>query len=163
MNSELQNLLEECLQNGTDEDYEVLKLFLQGIQKKQLDNNGAGYIGRVLNMAAKIHDKTCEMTIPINPFIMNSLGIVHGGITATMIDSAMGTLANSLLPSGYATVTTQLNIHYIAPGLGDYLHCTVEVEHKGTKTMVLSATVVNSEGKKVAKATGSFFIIEKQG
>lgn len=161
MNSELQKLLEDCLQNSTEKDYEVLKLVLRGIRNKQINNNGSGYIGGVLDMARKIDDKTCELTIPINPFIMNSLGIVHGGITATLIDSAMGSLSNILVPSGYATVTTQLNVHYIAPGLGDYLHCTAEVEHRGTKTMVLSATVVNSEGKKVAKATGSFFIIEK--
>jgi FixJ family two-component response regulator len=38
MNSELQKLLEDCLQNSTEKDYEVLKLVLRGIRNKQINN-----------------------------------------------------------------------------------------------------------------------------
>ena len=161
MDSEIRNLLEDCLQNADSNDLVVLRQLLQGLQKKQIIKQGS-YIGGILQMARKLDENSCELTIPINPITMNNLGIVHGGITATVIDSAMGALAGSLVPIGYATVTTQLNIHYIAPGLGDYLHCKAIVEHKGTKTMVLSATVTTSDGKKIAKSTGSFFIIKRQ-
>lgn len=162
MHSDLRNLFEDCLQNANKEDVKVLKQLLDGVRRKQIHKRSS-YIGGILQAAKKLDENKCELTIPINPVILNSLGIVHGGITATLIDSAMGSLSNLLVPAGYATVTTQLNIHYIAPGQGDYLHCIAEIEHKGTKTMVLSASVVNSEGKKIAKATGSFFIIEMQG
>ena len=160
MESEIRNLLEGCLQNADKNDLVVLKQLLQGIHQKKEQKKGS-YIGSLLQMVRKLDDYTCELTIPINSLTMNDLGIVHGGITATAIDSAMGALAGSLVPSGYATVTTQLNIHYIAPGLGDYLYCKAEIEHRGTKTIVLSATVHTSEGKKIAKSTGSFFIIER--
>jgi uncharacterized protein (TIGR00369 family) len=161
MDSEIQTILEDCLQHADKDDLLVIKQLLQGIHQKQIQKKGA-YIGTLLQMVRKLDKTTCELTIPINPLTMNNLGIVHGGITATVIDSAMGALAGSLVPPGYATVTTQLNIHFIAPGLGDYLYCKAKVEHKGTKTIVLSATVVTSDGKKIAKSTGSFFIIERQ-
>ncbi len=161
MTSELQDMLNSCIQEAENEDLEILKEVLQAIQNKQAQGQGVGFIGALLQMERKIDDQKCEISIPINPVVLNSLGIVHGGITATLIDSAMGSLANSLLPEGYATVTTGLNIHYIAPGIGESLRCEAQIEHKGTKTMVLSATVFRPDGKKVAKSTGSFFIIEK--
>ena len=105
--------------------------------------------------------KTCEITVPINPFLNNSLDIVHGGITATILDTTMGTVANFLLPDGYGAVTNQLNIHYIAPGIGDTLRCKAEVIHQGSKTFVISGEIYRSDGKKIAYATGTFFTIQK--
>lgn len=93
--------------------------------------------------------KTCIITVPINPLLNNSLDIVHGGITATILDTAMGSLAISLLPDGYAAVTNQLNIHYIAPGIGNTLRCKAEVIHQGSKTFVISGEVYRSDGKKL--------------
>ncbi|AGK52954.1 PaaI family thioesterase [Bacillus sp. 1NLA3E] len=161
MKNELQEILDTCIQEAENEDLEILNEVLRAVRNKQAQGQGVGFIGALLQMERKIDGQKCEVSIPINPVVLNSLGIVHGGITATIIDSAMGSLANSLLPHGYATVTTGLNIHYIAPGIGESLRCEAHVEHKGTKTMVLSAKVYRPDGKKVAKATGSFFIIEK--
>jgi uncharacterized protein (TIGR00369 family) len=73
----------------------------------------------------------------------------------------MGTLANYLLPEGFGAVTNQLNIHYIAPGIGDFLHCKAELIHQGNKTLVISGEAFRSDGKKIAYATGTFFIIQK--
>lgn len=159
---EILDMLDECIQDANEEDLAILKELLNGVRNKQAQSNGVGFIGSLLQMERKITEDSCEITIPVSPMIHNSLGIVHGGITATLIDSAMGTLANTLLPEGLSSVTTQLNIHYIAPGFGDYLRCVAHCEHKGTKTMVLTSTVYRSDGKKVATASGSFFIIEKK-
>jgi uncharacterized protein (TIGR00369 family) len=161
MKNELQEILDICIQEAENDDLEILKEVLQAVRNKQAQGQGVGFIGALLQMERKIDDQKCEVSIPINPVVLNSLGIVHGGITATLIDSAMGLFANSLVPNGYATVTTGLNIHYIAPGIGESLRCEAQIEHQGTKTMVISATVYRPDGKKVAKATGSFFIIEK--
>jgi uncharacterized protein (TIGR00369 family) len=162
MKSELHEMLDVCIQEAKSNDLEILKETLHGIRTKQVQSNGVGFIGDLLQMELKIEGQICEITIPITPVIHNSLGIVHGGITATLIDSAMGLLANSLLPGELTCVTTQLNIHYIAPGSGDSLRCVAQCEHKGTKTMVLSATVYRTDGKKVATSSGSFFIVEKK-
>jgi len=159
---ELHDMLDQCLQGATEEDVAILKELLYAIQNKQDQGKDVGFIGSLLQMERKTDGNSYEITIPINPMIQNSLGIVHGGVTATLIDSAMGTLAISLLPEGQTSVTTQLNIHYIAPGLGDSLRCVAHCEHKGTKTMVLASTVYRSDGKKIATASGSFFIVDKK-
>lgn len=157
MSSELHDLLEVCIQNATSEENAVLKEILQGIHLKQLQ--GVGFVSGLFQMERKMDEHSCEITMPITPLTMNPLGIVHGGITATLIDSAMGSLSNLLVPAGKVVVTTQLNINYLAPGTGESLKCIAKVEHKGSKTMVLSATVYRTDGKKVAQSSGSFFII----
>ena len=161
LKTEIGNLFNICMDNATEEELEVLLHLLHGINKKQSIRN-VSFIDNLLHLEKVINHESCEITIPLSSLLNNSLGIVHGGIIATLIDTAMGTLANSLLPDGFGAVTTQLNIHYLAVGKGDYLQCKAQIDHKGTKTMVLSATVHRADGKKIAQASGSFFIVAKK-
>jgi len=160
MKEDLRYLLETILQNGSEEDLEVIKQLLEGVENK-IKRNRRTYIDGILHMETNFTEDSCEITIPISPVINNNLNIVHGGITATVLDTTMGVLANRLLPEGYGAVTNQLNIHYIAPGIGEALNCKDEVIHKGTKTMVISGEAFRSDGKKIAYATGTFFMIKK--
>jgi len=160
MKEDLRHLLETILQNGSEEDLEVIKQLLEGVENK-IKRNRRTYIDGILHMETNFTEDSCEITIPISPVINNNLNIVHGGITATVLDTTMGVLANRLLPEGYGAVTNQLNIHYIAPGIGDALNCKAEVIHKGTKTMVISGEAFRTDGKKIAYATGTFFMIKK--
>ncbi|WP_456271655.1 PaaI family thioesterase [Bacillus sp. AK031] len=161
MKEELKNLLHECIENANDADLNVIKQMLQGVRRKQ-DNYNGSYIGAALAMERTTGEDTCEVTIPVTPFTYNSLEIVHGGITATLVDSAMGTLANILLPEGFGAVTTNLNIHYLAPGRHGNLTAKAALVHKGSKTLVVDGKVVNDEGKTVAHCTGSFFVVKKR-
>lgn len=161
MTKELHDMLDDIITASDRKDLVHVTELLHGLLNQNAETENVGFIGKILQMEQKITGKTCEITIPLNPMVNNGLGIVHGGVTATLIDSAMGTLANSLLPEGYGAVTTQMNIHYIAPGIGESLRCEAFCEHQGTKTMVLTATVYRPDNKKVATASGSFFIIKK--
>ncbi|MBT2654241.1 PaaI family thioesterase [Bacillus sp. ISL-18] len=160
MKEELRHLLESILQKGSEEDLGVIKQLLEGVQNK-IKGNRRTYIDGILHMETSFENECYEITIPISPVIHNNLNIVHGGITATVLDTSMGVLVNRLVPEGYGAVTNQLNIHYIAPGIGETLRCKAEVIHKGTKTMVISGEAFRSDGKKIAYATGTFFIIKK--
>ena len=56
----------------------------------------------------------------------NALGIVHGGMLAAFLDSAMGTAVWHAL--GRRAVTLKLTIDYLGPGrLGDWLQAEGEV------------------------------------
>ncbi len=161
MEKELQHLLEECISLSSEKELKALKTVLSGVKNKLSEKNST-YIDGLLHMDRVLDNETCEITIPITSILDNTLGIVHGGFTATILDTAMGTLANKLLPEGYAAVTSQLNIHYLAPGVGDQLHCKATLIHKGRSTVVLEADVFRSDGKKIAHSSGSFFVVKKQ-
>lgn len=156
MNKNITKLFEQLLENGSEEDLQVLETVLEGLSNKQHT-----YINSLLQMESTMEDNTFEIKIPLNPLVQNPLNILHGGITATVIDTAMGALIHNTLPEQSAAVTTSLNIHYIAPGIGDYITCKATIDHHGSKTMLVSADVFRSDGKKVAQASGSFFILKK--
>ncbi|CAM3752886.1 PaaI family thioesterase [Mesobacillus thioparans] len=161
MEKDLHQLLDECISLSGEQELEALKTVLAGVKNK-LSGKNSTYIDGLLHMDRRLDDQTCEIDIPITSVLDNTLGIVHGGFTATVLDTAMGTLANRLLPEGYAAVTSQLNIHFLAPGIGDKLHCKASLIHKGRSTVVLEADVFRSDGKRIAHSSGSFFVIEKQ-
>jgi len=160
MKDELRRLLDKCLEHASEEDMNAIQYLLQGVQNK-IEFNDKVYIGRLLHMDMNWTKDSCEITVPLNPVINNNLNIVHGGITATLLDTTMGSLANKMAPDGFGAVTSQLNIHYIAPGIGESLRCRAEIIHKGSKTLVVSGEVLRDDNKKVAHATGTFFIIPK--
>jgi uncharacterized protein (TIGR00369 family) len=163
MKTSIQHQIHNYLQQANAEEEQVLKLIVEGLQRKQQGENGS-YLGGLLKASSLYHeeDQRLEMVIPSSPIIQNSLDIVHGGITATLIDSAMGTLVHRLLPSEVAAVTSEIKINYVAPGIGRELKCIVTIIHKGSKTIVCEGKVFREDGTLIAHSTASFFIIPRK-
>ena len=64
----------------------------------------------------------------------NGLGIVHGGLAATLLDSAMGCAVHSTLPAGKAYTTVELSIHLVR-ALTDrsgVVRCEARIVHAGS-------------------------------
>ena len=57
------------------------------------------------------------VSYPALPWERNATGAVHGGMTAAMMDTAMGTLAYAI--TGGITPTVSLNMSYPRPAPGD--------------------------------------------
>lgn len=89
----------------------------------------------------------------------NIYGAAHGGVLATMMDTAMGMVAGSL---GARVVTLNLNVNYInSIYFCDKAVAVAHLVHKGMSTMVLEAQITNTKGDLIAKATGTFFVVGK--
>jgi uncharacterized protein (TIGR00369 family) len=157
---ELFELSSEVLQNANEEDQYVLELLLNGLKKKQFHEKGS-YIGALLHAEGEYKENEFKITIPNTPIIQNALNIVHGGITATLLDSAMGGLVHHILPPDKAAVTTEIKINYVAPGVGKELSCVAGMIHKGNKTVVTEGKVFRDDGTLIAHSTASFFIINR--
>src|SRR3954463_12462253 len=61
--------------------------------------------------------KMDEATIAINmrDDLRQPSGVLHGGVTATLIDTAMAFAVRTRLPLESATATIDLTIHYLRP------------------------------------------------
>lgn len=95
---------------------------------------------------------------------LRTLGILHGGVTATLLDTAMGYAAGTLSPAGYFVVTVQLNVNFIRPGWdGETLQVTGNVKHSGQQTAVAYGEIRNAEGVLLATGTGTFMYIRRPG
>ena len=81
----------------------------------------------------------------------NPIGSVHGGVAATLLDSAMGAAVHSTLPqgSGYATLEVKFNlVRAITADTGRVL-AEGNVIHAGRSVATVEATVRGAEGDKL--------------
>ena len=85
-------------------------------------------------------------------FHLNPFGVVHGGVLAALIDTAMGCAVHSLLPVGGGYLTSELNVRYLrAAGVATgALLCTGEVVKPGRRSMVVQARITDDAGREIA-------------
>jgi len=92
----------------------------------------------------------------------NPLGTVHGGWTATILDSAMGCAVHSIVPAGKGYTTIEMKVHYVRPVLpsSEELVCEGTVIHRGTTIATAEGRLVDSRGRLLAHGTETCFIFE---
>jgi uncharacterized protein (TIGR00369 family) len=85
----------------------------------------------------------------------NPIGVVHGGLAATLLDSAMGCAVHSLLPRGRGYTTLEIKVNYVRAIKDDSgpLRAIGTVVHMGGKTATAEARLVDREGRLCAHAT----------
>jgi uncharacterized protein (TIGR00369 family) len=100
-----------------------------------------------------------EIGIEFDPaeYHYNVVGSVHGGITCTLLDSAMSIAVHTALPAEYGFATLQLNTHFVRPitvrtGL---MRCEGKVTHSGTRIATAEGRLVDTNGKLYAHSTAT--------
>lgn len=91
----------------------------------------------------------------------NPIGMVHGGIPCTLLDSAMGCAVHSTLPAGVGYTTLELKVN-IVKAIGKdtgYLRAEARLIHAGRSTAVAEARLVDAAGKLYAHATTTCLIL----
>lgn len=83
-------------------------------------------------------------------------GVLHGGVTATLIDTAMAFAVRTRLGLHEATATIDLTIHYVRPHLEGTFICTARVVRAGRRIFTVSADVHNDEGKLIATGLSTY-------
>lgn len=85
----------------------------------------------------------------------NPIGVVHGGLVCTLLDSVTACAVHTTLPAGVGYTSLELKVSYLrAVRLGDGpLVATGRVTRPGSKAAFAEGEVVNAAGKVVATAT----------
>src|ERR671912_622303 len=91
----------------------------------------------------------------------NPIGVVHGGLAATLLDSAMGCAVHSTLPAGAGYTTLEIKVNFIRPMTSQTkrVRCEAEVIHVGGRTATAEGKVLDAAGKLYAHATTTCIII----
>ncbi len=95
----------------------------------------------------------------------NPMGSMHGGIVATLVDSAMGCAVFSMLPVGTAYTTLELKTNYVRPIVQNtgVVRAEGRVVHIGGRVATTEARVVDADGTLYAHATSTCLIIASEG
>ena len=90
----------------------------------------------------------------------NPIGMVHGGLAATLIDSATGCAVHTTLPAGTGYTTTDVQVRFVRPITRDSgrIECTGEVVHRG-RTMATAEARLTAGDKLLAHGTASLLIL----
>lgn len=102
-----------------------------------------------------VNDRQVIVSFEIQRHHLNLIGIVHGGVYASVIDSAMGMLAMIAKPEA-SVVTTNLNMNYVAKAGQGRITTTAELLHSSRKSITAQAFSRLEDGTLCAFGTGTF-------
>lgn len=99
-----------------------------------------------------------RIELPMAPFLMNRQGLPHGGIHATLLDSAMGFAGCYTGDPAVRqmALTLSLTVNYVAQAQGDFLIATGWRTGGGRKTYFAEGRVEDMLGTHIATASGVF-------
>lgn len=114
-----------------------------------------GFLARLGSHPVEAREGFVRVACDIDPGHANLVGLVHGGVTAALVDMAGGAAAMTLLKPGQTLVTADLTLRFLNAAPGD----TVRLEATGTVTwsdarkVVVAAEVRTDTGLVVAQGT----------
>lgn len=91
----------------------------------------------------------------------NALGVAHGGLAATLVDTAMSCAVYSLLPAGVICTTVELKVNFVRPlraGMGRVLGEGRAV-HAGSRVATAEGRVVDEADRLYAHATTTCLLL----
>ena len=121
-----------------------------------MDLNESGFL-KYNNIEILSMDKDkCQVKLTITEHSLNPYGIVHGGLTFALGDTAMGVLCKENKKN---VVTLDSNINYLKPGKGSYLLAIPKLIKMGKTTCVLATEIFNEKSDLIAVMYGTYYIV----
>nr|WP_221203758.1 PaaI family thioesterase [Modestobacter versicolor] len=94
----------------------------------------------------------------------NPIGSVHGGVYATLLDSATGCAVHSALPAGVGYTSLDLTVKFLRPITVDTgrVRCIGTVTHLGGRTALAEAQLLDGADRLLGTAVSSILVIRPQ-
>jgi uncharacterized protein (TIGR00369 family) len=94
----------------------------------------------------RVEPGAVEITLPSRPELTQQHGFVHAGIIATILDSAFGYAAFSLMPADVAVLTVEYKINLLRPAVGSRMVARARVVKPGRTLTVCTGDVFAQAG-----------------
>ncbi|MFN2291569.1 MAG: PaaI family thioesterase [Anaerolineae bacterium] len=122
--------------------------------------NEVAPIARTFGMRLSYGEKgQAIVDLPYNPRLDHALGGVHGGVYATLLDSAGWFTAAAAHDVGCWLATAEMSIHFLLPAEGTALRAEGSLIKAGKRQDVVEMRLYDGEGRLVGHATGTFVIL----
>lgn len=89
---------------------------------------------------------------------LNAAGTLHGGVLATLVDTAMGSAVRSATDAGDVPATSQLTVTYLRPGTPGRVSVRAQVRTRGEHLTVCDADV-EQDGHDLVHAVATFAVL----
>jgi uncharacterized protein (TIGR00369 family) len=110
---------------------------------------------------ASVEEGRVVFTMVPGEYQYNPLGTVHGGVYATLLDSAMGCAVHTTLPAGVGYTSLDLDVKFLRPmtAATGRVDATGWVVNAGRRTALAHAELRAVEGDKLLATASSSCII----
>jgi uncharacterized protein (TIGR00369 family) len=91
----------------------------------------------------------------------NPLGVIHGGVACTILDTVVGCAVQTTLEQGWFYTSIDLSVSYLRPFTlaTGRLRVTGRVVKPGRRVAFTEAVAVDAEGREIATATSSLLVM----
>ena len=96
--------------------------------------------------------------LPHNPGLDHALNGIHGGVYATLLDSAGWFTAAAAHDASCWLATTEMSMHLLAPASNTSLRAEGRLIRRGSRQDVAEMRLYDGDGKLIAHATGTFVV-----
>ncbi len=97
--------------------------------------------------------------LPYNPGLDHALGGIHGGVYATLLDSAGWFTSAAAHDVDCWIATSEMSMHLLLPAAGTALRAVGRLIKTGKRQDVAEMRLYDGEGRLIAHATGTFVIL----
>ena len=117
-----------------------------------------GFAQRIGAQVEDADDGGARIAFEVREEHLNPAGTLHGGVVATLVDTAMGTAVRSTIEDGDVPATSQLTVTYLRPGRPGTVEVTARVRTRGEHLTVCEADV-EQDGRSLAHAVATFALL----
>lgn len=122
--------------------------------------NECAPIGRTLGMRlAFTDDDRAVVTLPYNPGLDHALGGIHGGVYATLLDTAGWFTAAAAHRESTWIATAEMSIHFLKPSKGTDLRAEGRLIKRGKRQDVVEMHLFDGAGELVGHGTGTMMVL----
>jgi uncharacterized protein (TIGR00369 family) len=122
--------------------------------------NQVAPIARTFGMTLSYTDEgQAVIDLPYNPNLDHAQGGVHGGVYATLLDSAGWFTAAAAHDIACWLATAEMSIHFLAPASQTSLRAVGRLIKQGKRQEVAEVYLHDGEGRLVGHATGTFIVL----
>lgn len=102
-------------------------------------------------------DGFARLEMPVRPDHRNTVGYVHGGVIASLLDIAGAVAGSHGIANEFVSVTINLNCNYMAPHRGDIVVAEGELVRTTTSLFFTQAKLLDPDHNLLcATATGTY-------
>lgn len=119
-----------------------------------------GFAGRLGVHGQDAEDGRATLQLDVTEEHLNPAGTVHGGVLATLVDTAMGLAARSTTGDDDVPATSQLTVAYLNAGRTGRLVATARVRKQGDH-LLLAEAEVDQDGLTLVHALATFALLQR--
>ena len=136
--------------------FETLSADRRALWDRYLDNDKVLFTKHVGLVLDDVRLDYCCLRLPSRPELLQAGGAVHGGVVATLIDTACVPAVGSGFETARPYATIDLHVQYVGAAVDQDLVAAAWVTRRGRSIVFCEAGVETAEGKPLAKGALTF-------